>query len=163
MSVTQCTVFDEVGADLDAFLNKANSECNIYEVFHKQIISEGEIRWRYHEDGKDIVFMTNYNHTTGYMMPENFVHVIYTRGMDEIYLQCTCPIYNLIQWAGHHETPLLQGQEAVPNQKLMCIHCRFYHHHLLDMYNKLTTERSGPMSHLEAKINTSLQYMNTDV
>ena len=31
------------------------------------------------------------------------------------------------------------------------------------MYNKLTTERSGPMSHLEAKINTSLQYMNTDV
>ena len=31
------------------------------------------------------------------------------------------------------------------------------------MYNKLTTERSGPMSHLKAKINTSLQYMNTDV
>ena len=87
MSVTQCAVFDEVGADLNAFLNKANSECHIYEVFHKQIISEGEIRWRYHEDRKDIVLMTNYNHTTGYMMPENFVHVTCTRGIDnEIYL-----------------------------------------------------------------------------
>ena len=87
MSVTQHTVFDEVGADLDAFLNKANSEHKIYEVFHEQIISEGEIRWRYHEDGKDIVLMMNYNCTTGYMMPENFVHVTCTRGMDnEIYL-----------------------------------------------------------------------------
>ena len=164
VSVTQCAVFDEVGADLNAFLNKANSEHHIYEVFHEQIISEGEIRWRYHEDGKDIVLMMNYNCTTGYMMPENFVHVTCTRGIDnEIYLQCTCPIYDLIQRAGHHETPLLQEQEAVPNQQLTCMHCRFYSHHLLDMYNKLTTERSGPMSHLEAKINTSLQYMNTDV
>ena len=50
VSVTQRAVFDEVGADLDAFLNKANSECHIYEVFHEQIISEGEIGWRYHED-----------------------------------------------------------------------------------------------------------------
>ena len=87
MSVTQHAVFDEVGADLDEFLNKANSECHIYEVFHEQIISEGEIRWRYHEDGKDIVPMMNCNCTTGYMMPENFVHVACTREMDnEIYL-----------------------------------------------------------------------------
>ena len=87
VSVTQHAVFDEVGADLDTFLNQVNSECHIYEVFHEQIISEGEIRWRHHEDGKDIVLMTNYNRTTGYMMPENFVHVTCTRGMDkEIYL-----------------------------------------------------------------------------
>ena len=31
------------------------------------------------------------------------------------------------------------------------------------MYEKLTTQRSGPMSHIESKINTSLQYMNIDV
>ena len=44
VSVTQCAVFDEVGADLDSFLNQANSECHIYEIFEEQIISEGEIR-----------------------------------------------------------------------------------------------------------------------
>ena len=68
-------------------MNQVNSERHIYEVFHEQIISEGEIRWRYHEDRKDIVLMKNYNRTTGYMMPENFVHVTCTRGIDnEIYL-----------------------------------------------------------------------------
>ena len=31
------------------------------------------------------------------------------------------------------------------------------------MYENITTQRTGPLSHIEAKINTSLQYMNTDV
>ena len=64
--------------------------------------------------------MNNYNHMTGYMMPENFVHVTCTRGLNNnIDLCCTCPIYNLIQRAGHHETPLSQGQELIPNDKLI--------------------------------------------
>ena len=31
------------------------------------------------------------------------------------------------------------------------------------MYERLTTQRTGLLSHLESKTNTSLQYMNTDV
>ena len=31
------------------------------------------------------------------------------------------------------------------------------------MYENINTQRTGPLSHLETKINTSLQYMNTDV
>ena len=160
-----------MGADLEAFLNQAeaflnqaNKEQKIYEIFEEQLISEGEIRWRFHEDCKNVVLMNNYNQTTGYMMPENFVHVTCTTGQNnDIYLHCTCTIYNLIQRAGHHETPLSQGEEVIPNDQLTCMHCRFYHHHLLDMYESLTTERSGTLSHIQAKVNTSFQYMNTDV
>ena len=72
ISVTQHAVFEDVGADLESFLNQANKECHIYQIFEEQLISEGEIRWRFHEDGKDVVLMNNYNYTTGYMMPEKF-------------------------------------------------------------------------------------------
>ena len=43
------------------------------------------------------------------------------------------------------------------------MHYWFYNHHLVHMYENITTERSGPLSHIETKINTLLQYMNTDV
>ena len=33
ISVTQCSVFEEVGADFESFLNQANKEQNIYETF----------------------------------------------------------------------------------------------------------------------------------
>ena len=59
-----------MGADLEAFLNQANKEQKIYEIFEEQLISEGKIRWRFHEDCKDVVLMNNYNQTTGYMMPK---------------------------------------------------------------------------------------------
>ena len=123
VSVTQHAVFEEVGADLESFFNQANNECDIYEIFEEQLISEGEIRWRLHEDGKDVVLMNNYNRTTGYMLPENIVHVICTIGLNnDIYLCCTCPIYNLIQRAGHHKTPLFHRQEVMPNQKQTDMH-----------------------------------------
>ena len=72
ISVTQHSVFEEVGADFESFLNQANKERNIYEIFEEHLISEGEIRWRLHEDCKDVLLMNNYNHTTGYMMPDRF-------------------------------------------------------------------------------------------
>ena len=135
ISVTQRSVFEEVGADFESFLNQANKEWNIYEIFEEHLISEGEIRWRLHEDCKDVVLMNNYNHTTGYMMPENFVHVTCTKGQNnDIYLYCTCPIYNLIKRAGHNETSLSEGEEVIPNHKLTCMHCQFYHKHLVYMY-----------------------------
>ena len=70
-------------------------------------MSGGEIQWRLHEDCENVVLMNNYNHTTSHMMPENFVHVTCTTGSNnDIYLSCTCPIYNLIQRAEHNETSL---------------------------------------------------------
>ena len=88
---------------------------------------------------------------------------MHNRTKYDIYLHCTCPIYNLIQRAGHHETQLSQGKEVILNHKLTCMHCRFYCHHLVDMYDSITTQRSAPLSHIQSKINTSLQYMNMDV
>ena len=43
ISVTQHSVFEEVGADFESFLNQANKEWNIYELFEEHLISEGEI------------------------------------------------------------------------------------------------------------------------
>ena len=79
------------------------------------------------------------------------------------YLSCTCPIYNLIQRAGHNETLLSKGEEVIPNYKLTCMHCQFYHKYLVHMHERLTTQRTGLLSHIEAKINSLLQYMNSDV
>ena len=43
ISVTQSVVFEEVGADLESFLNQANKQHNIYQIFEEQLISEGKL------------------------------------------------------------------------------------------------------------------------
>ena len=43
ISVTQHAVFEQVGADLESFLNQSNKQWKIYEIFEEQLISEGEI------------------------------------------------------------------------------------------------------------------------
>ena len=43
ISVSQHAVFEQMDADLESFLNQANKQWKIYEIFQEQIISEGGI------------------------------------------------------------------------------------------------------------------------
>ena len=47
--VSQCTVFTAVGADISTQFNCANPNCTLYKLFEEQLITEGIIKWRLHE------------------------------------------------------------------------------------------------------------------
>ena len=134
-------VFAEVGADISTQLNCANPNHTLYQLFEEQLITEGTIKWRLHSENRDICVMNDIKHTTGHLMPQSFVHVECTKPMDEeLYIKCTCKIYNLIQRAALQEAELLPGEEIVPDSNLTCMHCRFYREHLLDVYAHVTTQ-----------------------
>ena len=81
--------------------------------------------------------MNDYNLTTGYLMPQSFVHVSCTNEDGNLFLRYTCRIYDIIQRAAKQETPLSSGEEFVPNFSLTCMHCRFYKDHLNNAYEKI--------------------------
>ena len=118
VSVTQHAVFDQVGAYLNEELNCANQSRTLYNIFEEQLVCEGTIRWRQHNENEDICLMNDINATTGYMIPGSFVHVTCTRSesSSDIYLTCTCQIYDLIQRAAQHETPISTGEYVIPNE-----------------------------------------------
>ena len=62
--------------------------------------------------------MNDYNPTTGYLMPQSFVHVSCTNEDGNLFLRCTCMIYDIIQRATKQETPLSPGEEFVPDYSL---------------------------------------------
>ena len=49
VSVSQCTVFTAVGADISTQFNRAYLICTLYKLFEEQLITEGIIKWRLHE------------------------------------------------------------------------------------------------------------------
>ena len=82
------------------------------------------------------------------MIPGSFVHVTCTRSesSSDIYLTCTCEIYDLIQRAAQQETPISTGEYVIPNENLTCMHCHYYREHLLGAYEKVTQEAPGKLS-----------------
>ena len=100
------------------------------------------------------------------MVPESFVHVTSTNlSNHELFIQCTCTIFNLIQRAAKHAINLSPKEEIVPNENMMCMHCYFYHGHLINVYGKVTqinidtTTLSRPLQ----KVHESLQFINDPV
>ena len=49
ISVSQCTVFTAVGADNSTQFNCANPNHSLYKLFEEQLVTEGIIKWRLHE------------------------------------------------------------------------------------------------------------------
>ena len=97
-------------------------------------------------------------------MPQSFVHVECTKPMDEeLYIKCTCKIYNFIQRAAHQEAELLPGEEIVPDSNLTYMHCRFYREHLLDAYAHVTTQPTTSFTRTHHMVHDSLQYINDPV
>ena len=153
----------EVGADINVQLNCANPSRTLDDIFVEQLFTEGSIKWRQHESNVDICVMNDYNLTTGYLMPQSFVHVSCTNEDGNLFLRCTSRIYDIIQRAAKQETPLSPGEEYVPNTTLTCLHCRFYKDHLHNAYERISLEAQGNLPRALCMFHESLQYMNDPI
>ena len=163
VSVVQRAILSEVGADINVQLNCANPSRTLHAIFVKQLLTEGSIKWRQHESSVDTCVMNDYNPTTGYLTPQSFVHVSCTNEDGNLFLRCTCRIYDIIQRAAKHETPLSSGEEFVPDITLTCMHCRFDKDHLHNAYERISSEAQGNLSRALHMVHESLQYMNDPV
>ena len=84
--------------DLNSVLNSADSNRTIYKTFKEQVVTEGIICWCYHDDTTDVCIMNDINTSTGYMMPNAFVHITcYSQPDQGPIIKCTCAIFDLIQ------------------------------------------------------------------
>ena len=75
VSVTLKDLSQECGEDLNAILNSAKQNRNLYDQFKEQLVLEGIIKWRHHDTQKDVCIITDYNPTNGNIVPGSFVHV----------------------------------------------------------------------------------------
>ena len=98
MSVTARSIVEEVGANLNNVLNSADSNHTIYKTFKEQLVTEGIIQWCYHDDTTDVCIMNDVNTSTGFMMPNSFVHIT-SRAQEkqDPIIKCSCSIFDLIQ------------------------------------------------------------------
>ena len=128
----------EVDADLNSVLNSADSNHTIYKTFKEQLVTERIIRWCYHDDTTDVCIMNDINASTGYMMPNAFVHITYYAQLDQDpTIKCTCAIFDLIQQSTKQQANLLSGdeeQQLILDGQLTCMHCRFYKEFLNQAY-----------------------------
>ena len=163
VSVSRMAIFAEVGEDFEIGLNKANSSRTIFTNFTEQLLADGIIKWRFHSDTKDICVMNDYNPITGLLLPQGFVHVTCTtfHGQQPL-IHCTCTIFNLIKRAAHQMVKLWPGEDAVPDDSLTCMHCRFFKENLMDAYNQIG-KQSTYLSTAMSMAHKSLQFMNDEV
>ena len=156
-------ILSEVCADINVQLNCANPSRTLYAIFVKQLLTEGSIKWRQHQSNVDIYVMNDYNPTTGYLMPQSFVHVSCTNEDGNLFPRCTCRVYDIIQRAAKLETPLSPGEEFFPDSSLTCMHCRFYKDHLHNAYEKISSEAQGNLPRALCMVHESPKYMNDPV
>ena len=71
VSVSQHAVFTAVGADISTQFNCANPNRSLYKLFEEQLITEGIIKWRLHEQNRDVCIMNDIKPTTGHLMPQS--------------------------------------------------------------------------------------------
>ena len=109
--------------------------------------------------------MNDVKPTTGHLMPQSFVHIECTKGAndEEIFIQDTCNIYNLIQRAAAQKSQILPGEDVVLDENLTCMHCRFFREHLLDAYTTVTTEATTQFTRPLFMVHKLLQHMNSPV
>ena len=57
--VSQRTGFTAVGADISTQFNCANPNRTLFKLFEEQLITEGIIKWRLHEQSRDVCIMND--------------------------------------------------------------------------------------------------------
>ena len=166
VSVTARSIVQEVGADLNSVLNSADLNRTIYKTFKEQLVTEGIIRWCYHDDTTDICIMNDINTATGFMMPNSFVHITsYAQPDQDPIIKCTCAIFDLIQQSAKQQTNLLPGEEQqdlLPDGQLTCMHCRFYKEFLTQAYFQ-ATHQTAELPRAVTLVQDSLSNMNMEI
>ena len=137
VAVAPSAISKAAGVDLNELLNSAQQNRTLYTKFKEQLITEGVIKWRSHEERKDIAVLSDINTLTGNIVPNSFVHVTSVKDFSgEQIITCTCSIYKMIQRAAHQENPIFPQEEILPDASFTCIHCRYFKEKLLNAYNE---------------------------
>ena len=164
VSVATSAISKAAGVDLNQLLNSAQQNRTLYSKFKEQLITEGVIKWCYHEVCKDTAVLTDINTTTGHIVPNLFVHVTCVKDLSgEYIIKCTCAIYKMIQWAAHQENPIFPEEEMLPDATFTCIHCRYFKDKLLDAYKEATNVESRNIPKEIQMVRDSLHIIKKDV
>lgn len=162
LKVTPEVLCDNMGVHISKTKNSIEVNRNLYETFREQLIVDGTIHWRKHNEMQNIVIMSDYCPTTGGIKTLSYVHVTSTvTDSDNIFIQCTCQIYNTIKCAGLSQIDVQDDEEVVLDESLTCMHCRFYKEHLHQHREALGNSLSS--TSIEAKIRNSLASVNNPV
>ena len=98
VSVSICDINASAGEDLNALLNCANPNRNLYQWFKEEMVMEGTLKWRHHENELEICIMTDYNAVNSNIIPGSFIHVTKQGdGTGSYFISCTCDIYKTPQ------------------------------------------------------------------
>ena len=82
---------------MNEYQNHATQDRSLYTRFSEHLLTEGNIKWCFHDEGTEICMMNDVDKETGVMKPNSFVHVTYTTDANgEIILTCTCKIFDFI-------------------------------------------------------------------
>ena len=163
VKVTSRDIFRLVGQDIATQLNCANPRHTLYTKFSEKLVMEGVIKWRQHNNEVDVCIMTDYNPTTGHLLPQSFVHVSATKCENgQPILRCTCAIYNLIERAANQDQDIWPNEHNIPDDSLTCMHCQFFNEHLMNAYEKLQQQNTN-LSTALCMVQESLQYMNEEI
>ena len=163
VSVTLKDLSKECGQDLNAILNSAKQNRNLYDWFKEQLVLEGIIKWRHHDTKKDVCIITDYNPTNGNIVPGSYVHV--TRQFDfegNSLISCTCDIYKHLRSVAYSQNLGEQNEELFPDSTITCMHCRYFSDELDKAYDTLQRHNTKLPWALK-QVQDSLQFMNTPI
>ena len=163
VKVTTEMLCNKMGINISAVKNSTKHNCDIYETFSQQIVSDGEIQWHQHNAHQDTVILSDYNPTTGSLTPLSYPHVICKASEEnnEPTFQCTCKMYQIIQAAYLLDYDCSAHQDVVLHESLTCIYCRFFKQHLLKYRNNL--EYTSSLTSIDTKISISLKTVNNPI
>ena len=163
LKVTPQMLCDNMNVSLGETSNSIDSNTSLYHKFKEQLVLEGKIQWRQHNDFQDTVIMSDYSPDTGSLKLLSYVHVTCKNieNGQNFLIQCTCPIYNTIKCAGLAKIDLAEDEEAVLDESLTCMHCRFYREHL-DQYRH-NLHHLTSTDHISQQIKDSLTNLNNPV
>ena len=113
--------------DFNEYCNHAAKDRTLYTKFTEQILMEGNIKWRFHDECTDICMINDVHRDSGVIKHNSFAHVTYTTDVSgQIILRCTCDTYEFIQTTAHQQNPIWPVQDIVPHTSFTCPHCRFF-------------------------------------
>ncbi|MCG8621712.1 MAG: hypothetical protein MJE68_06895 [Proteobacteria bacterium] len=160
VKITLRDISEASGEDLNSILNSAKSNRNLYERFKEQLVLEGSIKWRHHDQEKDVCIITDYNGINGNLVPGSFVHV--TRQPDSegnSLISCTCDIYNHLKGILYEKNNPATNEELFPDIDITCMHCRYFSEELENAYYRVQMSNTNLPWGLD-QVNKSLQYIN---
>ena len=123
--------------DMSEYQNDADQDRSLYTKFTEDLLTQGNIKWWFHDEQTDICMMNDVDKETGVMKPNSFIHVTYTTDeTGEIMLTCTCKIFDFICRTAHQHNPSWPLEETIPHTSFTCLHCRYFKEHLINAYMK---------------------------